>query len=106
MTANVVVAPIASAVVDRLPRRAVLVGLDLVRCGVVLVLPFVGAVWQVVVLVVVLQVASASFTPAFQAVIPLVVKGNATTRGRCRCRGWRTTWSRSSVRCWRLRCSP
>ncbi|MCG8917347.1 MFS transporter [Actinokineospora sp. PR83] len=73
MVANVVVAPVAAAVVTRLPRRALLVSLDLVRAAVALCLPWVGAVWQVVVLVVALQVASAAFTPAFQATIPLVL---------------------------------
>ncbi|WP_425393495.1 MFS transporter [Actinokineospora enzanensis] len=73
MVANVVVAPLATAVVDRVPRRTLLVSLDLVRCASVVVLPWVDAVWQVVVLVAVLQVASAAFTPAFQAVIPLVL---------------------------------
>ncbi|WP_104481238.1 MFS transporter [Actinokineospora auranticolor] len=73
MAANVLVAPIAAAVADRVPRRVLLVSLDSVRCAVVLVLPWVGAVWQVVALVGVLQVASAAFTPAYQAVIPLVL---------------------------------
>ncbi|MBM7774750.1 MFS family permease [Actinokineospora baliensis] len=41
MVANVVVAPVAAALADRLPRRTLLVGLDLVRCAVVLVLPWV-----------------------------------------------------------------
>ena len=73
MLVNVVVAPVATALVDRLPRRAVLVALDLLRCGVALLLPFVTAVWQVFALVVALQVAAAAFTPAYQAVIPLVL---------------------------------
>lgn len=47
-----------------------LVGLDLVRALVVLALPFVSEIWQVYALVVVLQSASAAFTPTFQAVLP------------------------------------
>jgi hypothetical protein len=43
--------PIAMAFVERLPRRALLVGLDLVRAAVVLALPFVTQVWQVYVLI-------------------------------------------------------
>ncbi|OLR92468.1 MFS transporter [Actinokineospora bangkokensis] len=73
MTANVVVAPLAAALVDRVPRRALLVSLDLVRAAAALAMPWVGQVWQVVALVLVLQVASAAFTPAYQAVIPAVL---------------------------------
>lgn len=70
MLAYVGVAPVAQALADRLPRRSVLVGLDLVRASVALCLPFVDAVWQIYLLIFVLQAASAGFTPTFQAVIP------------------------------------
>lgn len=73
MVMYVVIAPIAGAYADRLPRRAFLTLLDVVRAGVVLVLPFVTEVWQIYVLVGVLQAASAAFTPTFQAVIPDIV---------------------------------
>ena len=70
MIAYVGVAPIAAAFTERLPRRAMLVSLDLVRFGVALCLPFVDAVWEIYVLIFVLQSASAAFTPTFQATIP------------------------------------
>lgn len=73
MVAYVVVAPVAAALVARLPRRAVLVGADVVRLVVAAALPFVGEVWQVYVLIFVLQAASATFTPTFQSVIPDVL---------------------------------
>ncbi|WP_055533174.1 MFS transporter [Streptomyces graminilatus] len=73
MVAYVAIAPAVGAVADRLPRRALLVGADLVRAGVALLLPFVDQVWQVYVLIFLLQAASATFTPAFQAVIPDVL---------------------------------
>ena len=56
-----------------LPRRAMLVALDLVRAAVALCLPFVTEVWQVYVLIFLLQAASAGFTPTFQATIPDVL---------------------------------
>lgn len=74
MVAYVTLAPIAAAVAERLPRRAFLVALDLVRAGVIACLPFVDQVWQVYVLIFALQAASAGFTPAFQSVIPDVLK--------------------------------
>ncbi len=74
MIAYVTLAPVAAAVAERLPRRAFLVTLDLIRAGVIACLPFVDQVWQIYVLIFFLQAASAGFTPAFQAVIPDVLK--------------------------------
>lgn len=73
MIAYVGVAPVAAAFAERLPRRAVLVSLDLVRAAVALFLPFVTEIWQVYVLIFMLQSASAAFTPTFQATIPDVL---------------------------------
>ncbi|MFD8961196.1 MFS transporter [Streptomyces anulatus] len=73
MVMYVVIAPIAAAYVDRLPRRTLLTLLDAVRAVVVLALPFVTEVWHIYLLVGLLQAASAAFTPTFQAVIPDIV---------------------------------
>ena len=70
MLAYAGVAPVAQAFADRLPRRSLLVALDLVRAAVALCLPFVTEVWQIYLLIFVLQAASAGFTPTFQATIP------------------------------------
>ena len=69
MIAYVGVAPVAAAFAERLPRRTMLVALDLVRAVVALALPFVTEVWQVYLLIFLLQSASAGFTPTFQATI-------------------------------------
>ena len=73
MVAYVVVAPLAAAFATQVDRRRMLVVLDLVRAAVAIGLPFVTEVWQVYVLIFVLQSASAGFTPAFQATIPDVL---------------------------------
>ncbi|MDX3695657.1 MFS transporter [Streptomyces europaeiscabiei] len=73
MVAYVAIAPLVGAIADRLPRRALMVTADLIRAGVALLLPCVDQVWQVYVLVFLLQSASAAFTPTFQAVIPDVL---------------------------------
>lgn len=70
MVAYVGVAPFASALVSRLPRKTLLVSLDVVRALVAASLPFVSEPWQVYGLMTVLYVAAAAFTPAFQAMIP------------------------------------
>lgn len=73
MVAYVTLAPLAAALATRLPRRAFLVALDLIRAVVVCALPFVTEVWQIYFLIFLLQAASAGFTPAFQATIPEVL---------------------------------
>ncbi|EGX55180.1 integral membrane protein [Streptomyces zinciresistens K42] len=77
MGAYVAIAPAIGALADRLPRRALMIGADLTRGGVALTLPFVDQVWQVYVLIFLLQSASAAFTPTFQAVIPDVLPAEA-----------------------------
>ncbi|MBN9264042.1 MAG: MFS transporter [Alphaproteobacteria bacterium 64-6] len=73
MLAYVGVAPVAAAFADRVPRRAMLVALDLVRAAVALALPFVTQIWEIYILIFLLQAASAGFTPTFQATIPDVL---------------------------------
>jgi len=73
MVAYVGVAPIVGAFADRLPRRGFLIAMDLVRASVALSLPFVDQVWQIYLLIFLLQSASAAFTPTFQATIPDVL---------------------------------
>jgi MFS family permease len=77
MVAYVIIAPIAAAFAERVPRRIMLVSLDLIRSAVALFLPFVTAIWQVYALIFVLQSASAAFTPTFQATIPDVLPDEA-----------------------------
>lgn len=73
MFAYVFVAPVMAALVERLPRKGVLVAADALRALVALSLPFIDQVWQVYFLVFILQSASATFTPAFQALIPVLL---------------------------------
>lgn len=73
MIAYFAVAPVSAALVARLPRKPVLITADLTRAGVAVCLPFVTEAWQIYVLIFLLQSASATFTPTFQAVIPSVL---------------------------------
>jgi MFS family permease len=77
MVAYVGLAPVANAVAERLPRKAVLIGADLVRASIALFLPFIDAIWQIYLLIFLLQAASATFTPAFQATIPDILEDEA-----------------------------
>jgi MFS family permease len=73
MLAYVVVAPVMSALTTRVPRKVLLVSSDVLRAAVAISLPFVTEAWQIYVLIFVLQAASATFTPAFQALIPEIL---------------------------------
>lgn len=74
MVAYVTLAPIATALIGNLPRKHVLIAMDAIRAIVALALPFIDAVWQIYVCIFLLQAASATFTPAFQALIPDILK--------------------------------
>ena len=63
MVMYVVIAPLAAAYVDRLPRRMFLAALDAVRAAVVLALPFITEVWHIYVLIAVLQFGFGSIHP-------------------------------------------
>lgn len=77
MIAYVAVAPLAATALAHLPARSVLVAADVVRAGAAVMLPFVDQIWQVYLLVALLQAASATFTPTFQAVVPRVLPDRA-----------------------------
>lgn len=80
MVAYVTIAPVIGGLAHLLPRKSLLVGLDLARALVALGLPLVGEVWHVFVLVFLLNAGSAAFTPVFQATIPDVLEEPDYTR--------------------------
>ena len=73
MIAYVGIAPVVGGIAHRLPRRALLISLDVVRAGIVCCLPFVTEVWHIYLLIFLLNACSAGFTPTFQATIPDVL---------------------------------
>ena len=77
MLAYVGVAPVVAALTGHLPRKLVLISADILRAVVAISLPLVTEAWQIYVLIFVLQAASATFTPAFQAVIPEILPDEA-----------------------------
>ncbi|RKO21787.1 MFS transporter [Pseudarthrobacter phenanthrenivorans] len=73
MFAYVGLAPVINALVARWPKKRVLIGADLIRAAMALCLPFITDVWQIYVVIFLLQSASATFTPAFQSLIPTIL---------------------------------
>lgn len=68
-------APVAGAVVDRLPRVQVMISADLVRAVLAFALPFVdGHVGAVYAVAVGLSVGAVFFNPAAQSVLPAIVR--------------------------------
>ncbi len=73
MFAYVAAAPVAAALTDRLPRKPLLIALDLIRAGCLVLMPFVSEMWQATALVFVFALASATFTLVYLAVVPYLL---------------------------------
>jgi MFS family permease len=71
-------APVITALAGRVPRRRLLVSLDVLRAGSVVAMLFATEVWHVYVLIVLVNACSAGFTPTFQATIPDVLTDEPT----------------------------
>lgn len=66
----VTVSPVVAAWGANIPRKKLLISMDLIRAVAIASIVFVDEVWQFYGLIVVVSAASAGFTPAFQALIP------------------------------------
>lgn len=77
MVAYVGIAPIVGGIAHHLPRRPLLIALDVARASFVVSLPFVTEIWQIYLLIFLLSACSAGFTPTFQATIPDVLPDEA-----------------------------
>ncbi|NNE85746.1 MAG: MFS transporter [Alphaproteobacteria bacterium] len=77
MVAYVGIAPIVGGLAHKLPRRQFLIALDVARAVLVTFLPFVTEIWQIYLLIFLLNAFSAGFTPTFQATIPDVLPDEA-----------------------------
>jgi len=80
MVAYVAIAPVVGGLAHRLPRKGLLIGLDLARAAAVVCLPLVTEVWQIYLLIFLLSACSAGFTPTCQATIPDVLDEPHYTR--------------------------
>jgi len=68
-------APVAGAIVDRLPRVTVMIGADLVRAALAFTLPFVdSSVVAVYAIALALSAGAVFFNPAAQSVLPAIVR--------------------------------
>src|SRR5918912_2672218 len=65
----------AGVIADRVSRKKILIAADLVRFGLLALFPFITAIWQIYVLIFVINAVTAFFTPTFEASIHEVVGG-------------------------------
>ena len=73
VTAFIVFSPFAGVLADRVDRKKILYITHFIRMGIICCLPFVDAEWQIYVLVFLLNVFNAFFTPTYKSIIPQVV---------------------------------
>lgn len=69
----ILLAPVAGVLIDRLPRKLVLVAADLVRAVAVLGLLFTTELWQIYAMVALLTSAGVFFNPAVNATLPTLL---------------------------------
>ena len=73
----VVIGLLAGPLLDRLPRRRVLIATDVIRVGVFAVLPFADSTLQIIILALIAGAAMSLFRPALYAGLPSLVDGDA-----------------------------
>jgi MFS family permease len=69
----IVIAPVAGVVIDRLPRKAVLIASDLARAALVLALLATTELWQIYAIVALLAATATFFNPAVSATLPTLL---------------------------------
>ena len=69
----IVFAPVAGVIIDRLPRKLVLVVSDVLRAGLTLALLFTTQLWQIYVVIALLSVVGVFFNPAVNATLPTLL---------------------------------
>jgi MFS family permease len=69
----ILLAPVAGVIIDRLPRKAVLVGADVIRAMLVLALLFTSELWQIYAIITLLTAANTFFNPAVNATLPTLL---------------------------------
>ncbi len=74
MLAYVFFSPIITTIAKRVPRKIWLISLDLLRAFTILYFPFITEIWEIYLLLFLINLCSAGFTPIFQATISDIIK--------------------------------
>ncbi|SDE92343.1 MFS transporter, NRE family, putaive nickel resistance protein [Pricia antarctica] len=73
VTAFIIFSPFAGVLADRIDRKRILYTTHFIRMGLVALLPFISAEWQIYVLVFLMNVFNAFFSPTYRSIIPQIV---------------------------------
>ncbi|MBF0445446.1 MAG: MFS transporter [Magnetococcales bacterium] len=73
MVAFVVIAPAVGSMAHILPRKSLMIAMDILRAALVFMLPFIDAIWQVYLLIFLINAGAAAFKPVYQAILPDVL---------------------------------
>src|SRR5215210_1703865 len=63
----------AGVIADRISRKKILIAADILRFGLLALFPFITEVWQIYLLIFLINAVTAFFTPTFEASIPEIV---------------------------------
>ena len=75
VTAFIIFSPFAGVLADKVDRKKILYITHFIRMAIIACLPFITEEWQIYMLVFLLNVFNAFFTPTYRAVIPQVIEG-------------------------------
>ncbi|MGF7025011.1 MFS transporter [Sphingobacterium sp. HSC-15S19] len=74
VTAYIIFSPFAGVISDKMKRKNILLLTQLGRMAIVCLFPFVTAQWQIYVLIFLLNIFAAFFTPTYRAIIPQIIE--------------------------------
>ena len=74
VTAFIIFSPFAGVLADKVQRKKILYVTHFIRMAIVCCLPFITSAWQIYVLVFLLNVFNAFFTPTYRAIIPQIIE--------------------------------
>lgn len=75
VTAFIIFSPFAGVLADKVDRKKILYITHFIRMAIISCLPFITTEWQIYVLVFLLNIFNAFFTPTYRAVIPQIIEG-------------------------------
>lgn len=75
VTAFIIFSPFAGVLADKVDRKKILYITHFIRMAIICCLPFITAEWHIYVLVFLLNIFNAFFTPTYRAVIPQIIEG-------------------------------
>lgn len=75
VTAFIIFSPFAGVLADKVDRKKILYITHFIRMAIICCLPFINAEWHIYVLVFLLNIFNAFFTPTYRAVIPQIIEG-------------------------------